>query len=178
MFDTLTIVGNVATDPVLGTTGGGAAVTNFRVASPQRRFDSASQRWVESGTNWYSVAAYRNLAEHAKASLRSGDSVIITGKLKIRNWESNGKHGTSIDIDADVIGHDLRWGTSAYARAARSSEARPQAPSGDHDVSGAEAPTADAEDTAALNAAVWGTPASGADSAGSPDLADADATPY
>lgn len=177
MFNTLTIVGNVATDPVLGTTAAGVAVTNFRLASPQRRFDSATQRWVESGTNWYSVAAYRRLAEHAKASLRSGDSVIITGRLKIRNWESNGKHGTSIDLDADVIGHDLRWGTSAYARAARAtSEDRPQAPVDDrNDDAGAEV---DADEAMALTAAVWATADENAGEGAALGLADAETTPY
>lgn len=119
MSDTLTIVGNVATDPVQSHTAGGIPVTNFRLATTHRRFDDATQAWVDAGTNWYSVAAFRQLGEHAKASLRSGDSVIVSGRLKIRNWEANGKHGTSADIDADAIGHDLRWGTTAYRRTPR-----------------------------------------------------------
>ncbi|MGW9156178.1 single-stranded DNA-binding protein [Microbacterium sp. NPDC055665] len=114
MIDMVTIVGRVATDPTQGQTGGGVPVTNFRLASTHRRFDAATQEWTDAGTNWFSVAAFRSLGENAKASLRTGDSVIVTGRLKIRNWESNGKHGTSVDIDADAIGHDLRWGTTAY----------------------------------------------------------------
>lgn len=114
MIDTLTIVGRVATDPAQTQTGGGVPVTNFRLATTHRRFDASTQTWTDSGTNWYSVAAFRHLGENAKASLRTGDSVIVTGRLKIRNWESNGKHGTSVDIEADAIGHDLRWGTTAY----------------------------------------------------------------
>lgn len=74
---------------------------------------------MDAGTNWYSVAAYRQLGEHAKASLRTGDSVIVTGRLRIRTWESNGKQGTSVDIDAEAVGHDLRWGTTAYLRSSR-----------------------------------------------------------
>lgn len=120
MYDTVTIVGNVATDPTQGRTASGIAVTNFRLASTHRRFDEATQTWVDVVTNWYSVAAFRQLGEHAKASLRSGDSVIVTGKMKIRAWENNGKHGTSVDIDAHAIGHDLRWGTTAYRRTPRS----------------------------------------------------------
>ncbi|MFJ2541836.1 single-stranded DNA-binding protein [Microbacterium sp. NPDC087589] len=120
MHDTVTIVGNVATDPTQGRTTSGIPVTNFRLASTHRRFDDATQTWVDVTTNWYSVAAFRQLAEHAKVSLRSGDSVIVTGRMKIRAWENNGKQGTSVDIDADAIGHDLRWGTTAYRRSARS----------------------------------------------------------
>lgn len=120
MHDTVTIVGNVATDPTQGRTAGGIPVTNFRLASTHRRYDEATRTWIDGGTNWYSVAAFRQLAENAKTSLRSGDSVIVTGRMKIRSWENNGKQGTSVDIDADVIGHDLRWGTTAYRRSPRS----------------------------------------------------------
>lgn len=121
MSDTLTIVGKVATDPTQGQTGSGIPVTNFRMATTHRRFDNDTQTWVDGATNWYSVAAFRQLGEHAKASLRCGDSVIVTGRLKIRTWESNGKSGTSVDVEADAIGHDLRWGTTAYLRASRAS---------------------------------------------------------
>lgn len=127
MIDMVTIVGRVATDPTQGQTGGGVPVTNFRLASTHRRFDAATQEWTDSGTNWFSVAAFRSLGENAKASLRTGDSVIVTGRLKIRNWESNGKHGTSVDIDADTIGHDLRWGTTAYRPESRPAAAGPSA---------------------------------------------------
>lgn len=123
MNDTVTIVGRVATDPTQGQTGGGDPVTNFRLASTHRRFDSASQTWTDSDTNWFSVAAFRQLGEHAKASLRTGDSVIVTGRLRIRTWESNGKQGTSVDIIADAIGHDLRWGTTAFLPRSRAANA-------------------------------------------------------
>ena len=138
MMDTVTIVGRVATDPNQAQTGGGVAVTNFRLASTHRRFDQSAQAWVDSGTNWYSVAAYRQLGEHAKASLRSGDSVIVTGRLRIRNWESNGKSGTSVDIDADAIGHDLRWGTTAYLRSSRTTPTS-EAPAAARDTDGDDA---------------------------------------
>lgn len=121
MQDIVTIVGNVATDPTLGRTTGGVPVANFRLASSHRRFDDATQAWVEVATNWYSVAAFRGLAENVKASLRAGDSVIVVGRMKIRAWEHNGKQGTSVDIDADAIGHDLKWGTANYRRTPRTS---------------------------------------------------------
>lgn len=117
MNDTVTILGRVAGDPTRNQTTTGTPVINFRVASPQRRYDQRSQTWIDTGTNWYNVSAFRQLAEHAKASLHSGDGVIVTGRLRIREWESNGRRGTSADIDADAIGHDLRWGASAYVKA-------------------------------------------------------------
>lgn len=117
MNDTVTILGRVGGDPNRSETTTGVPVVNFRVASPQRRFDQKTQTWTETGTNWYNVSAFRQLAEHVKASLHSGDGVIVTGRLKLREWESGGKKGLSADIDADAIGHDLRWGASAFAKA-------------------------------------------------------------
>lgn len=114
MSDTVTIVGRVGTDPVPTTTAGGAPMVTFRLASTHRRFDTTTQSWMDGTTNWFSVAAYRQLGEHASESLRTGDSVIVVGRLRIRDWESNGRRGTSVDIDAETIGHDLRWGTTAY----------------------------------------------------------------
>lgn len=132
MIDTVTIVGRVATDPIQSQTGGGVPVTNFRMASTHRRFDNTTKTWVDAGTNWFSVAAFRQLGEHAKTSLRTGDSIIVCGRLKIRSWENNGKQGTSVDIDAEAIGHDLRWGTTAYRprRRSESSDAGESSPSG------------------------------------------------
>ncbi|WP_309128469.1 single-stranded DNA-binding protein [Microbacterium sp.] len=121
MNDTVTIRGNVGGDPVKSTTPGGVSVVHFRVASSSGYWDRRTGSWVEGGTNWYAVSAFRQLADHAKASLRSGDAVIVTGTLKLREWESNGKRGFSADLDADSIGHDLRWGTSAFVRVPRPS---------------------------------------------------------
>ncbi|ALX66916.1 single-stranded DNA-binding protein [Microbacterium sp. XT11] len=152
MSENLTILGRVATDPVQGQTASGVPVTNFRLASTHRRFDAASQTWVDAGTNWYSVAAFRQLGEHVKASLRTGDSVIVTGRLKIRTWEAGGKHGTSVDIDADAVGHDLRWGTSAFLSASRATAAeRARATVERPSPSTAEAAQPDAEEEEPLD---------------------------
>lgn len=124
MNDTVTIHGRVGGDPNRGTAGG-VPVLNFRVASPQGWYDARNQTFVETGTNWYNVSAFRRLAEHAKVSLRSGDAVIVTGRLKLREWESGGKKGMSADIEADAIGHDLRWGTAAFAKAPTANASKP-----------------------------------------------------
>lgn len=65
------------------------------------------------------MSAFRQLADHVKSSLHQGDGVIVTGKLKLREWENAERKGMSADIDAEAIGHDLRWGASAFAKASR-----------------------------------------------------------
>ena len=111
MSDTITIVGTIGTDPERKTPNG-LPITTFRVASPQRRFDRATGAWIDTGTNWYTVSAYRGLAEHAFESLRKKDRVILTGRLKVRNWDTGESKGTAVEVDVDAIGHDLLFGTT------------------------------------------------------------------
>lgn len=113
MSDTITIVGNLAADPETRASG---AITTFRVGSTQRRLDKESGKWVDAHTSWYNVSAFRQLGAHALQSLRRGQRVIVTGRLKIRDWENSAGKGRSADIEADAIGHDLLWGTTEFRR--------------------------------------------------------------
>ncbi|MGB3373632.1 MAG: single-stranded DNA-binding protein [Microbacterium sp.] len=119
--DIVTISGNIGNDPTKNETRAGKPVINFRVGSSHRYLDQRTGEWVDGGTNWYAVSAFGNLAEHAKASLHRGDAVIVTGRLKVKEWEANGKKGIDVEIVADAIGHDLNWGTSGFARRQRPS---------------------------------------------------------
>ncbi len=134
MSDHITVIGNVAAAPELRRTGAGDPVTSFRVGSTSRRRDAATGQWVDGETNWYRVSAFRALGEHAFASVTKGNRVIVVGKLRVRRWESAGKSGTDVEIDAEAIGHDLLFGTSAFSRTAAASQR--QAPS-EADVAGA-----------------------------------------
>ncbi|GAA5029870.1 single-stranded DNA-binding protein [Microbacterium fluvii] len=128
MSDSITIVGNIATDPHFRRSQNGVTITSFRLASTQRVQDRATGAWSDGDTNWYSVSTYRALADHSFASLRKGERVIVTGRLRIRDWEAGDKHGTSVDIDADAVGHDLLWGTTLFTRDAPPTGAAPASP--------------------------------------------------
>ncbi|MEU1970588.1 single-stranded DNA-binding protein [Microbacterium sp. NPDC019599] len=125
MTDTITVTGNIATPPEHKRTPGGVAITTFRVASGLRRFDRNTSSWVDSGTNWYTVSTFRSLAEHAMASLNKGDRVIVTGRLRLREWDTGAKKGITAEIDADAIGHDLLFGTTRFERGAGVAGAAP-----------------------------------------------------
>lgn len=116
MTDTMTITGLVATAPRNLVTTEGYALTSFRLASNRRRFDRQQKVWVDAGTNWYTVSAYRQLATNVANSVQKGDRVIVTGRLRIRDWEDGPRKGTNIELDADSLGHDLFWGTSTFTR--------------------------------------------------------------
>jgi single-strand DNA-binding protein len=116
MSDNITLTGVVATIPRVLTTQEGLAITSFRLASSQRRFDRAQEKWVDGDTNWYSVTTFRQLAANAAISVKKGERVIVTGRLRIRDWAAGERAGTNVDVEADAIGHDLSWGTAAFSR--------------------------------------------------------------
>ncbi|QTV79698.1 single-stranded DNA-binding protein [Microbacterium sp. NIBRBAC000506063] len=124
MAEQVTIVGNIGSEPHHMVTATGLSITKFRVGCTHRAYDSASGQWVDKHTNWYQVSTFRQVADHAHASLKLGDSVIVTGRVIQRQWEANGRSGTAIDLEADTVGHDLRWGTSTWTRKSKASDSR------------------------------------------------------
>jgi single-strand DNA-binding protein len=118
MNDTITIKGFVATDITSGTTPGGVATAEFRIASNSRRRDKDGQ-WVDGHTNWFTVQGYRHLAGNMGCSIRKGQPVIVVGTLRIRSWERDGRVYYSHTIDADAVGHDLTLGTANFTRSSK-----------------------------------------------------------
>jgi single-strand DNA-binding protein len=41
---------------------------------------------------------------------------MVSGRLKIRDWENTDRSGTTVEIEADNLGHDLFWGTGTFTR--------------------------------------------------------------
>ena len=116
MSDTITLTGVVATIPRVTTITGGIALTSFRLASNQRRYDRNTSKWVDGDTNWYTISAFRQLGANAGISIHKGERVIVSGRLRVRDWTNGDRTGTSVDVEADSLGHDLSWGTTAFAR--------------------------------------------------------------
>ena len=116
MTDLISLTGLVATTPRHITTSEGLAITSFRLASSQRRYDRAAQRWIDGDTNWYTVSAFRGLAQNSATSISKGDRVIVTGRVRIRDWENTDRSGTTVEIEAESLGHDLTWGTAVDTR--------------------------------------------------------------
>jgi single-strand DNA-binding protein len=125
MTDLVHIVGFVATPPKhLVTKDGQLPITSFRFASTARRYDRQQQKWVDGETNWFTVTSFRQLAINAAGSVSKGDRLIVSGRLRIREWEAGEKSGTTVEIEAEAIGHDLSWGTTSFARSVTSSHAK------------------------------------------------------
>ena len=137
---TITLIGNLTSDPELRFTPSGAAVANFTVASTPRTFDRQTQEWKDGEAMFLNCAAWRNLAENVAESLTKGSRVIVSGRLRSRSYEGReGDKRTVFEVEVDEIGPSLRYATAKVTRTTSSgggggswsSGGAPSAPAGD-----------------------------------------------
>lgn len=116
MSETITIQGLVATTPRHLITQEGLPITSFRLASSNRRYDTTQNKWIDGDTNWFTITAFKDLAIHASTSVAKGDRILLTGKLRVRDWDNGERTGTNVEVEAVSMGHDLSWGVSTFTR--------------------------------------------------------------
>jgi len=97
------------------------------VAEPEIRFSDKGNAWAklrcvakdrvrDSNGNWTDGdSCFIDIiigagAEHIVESVTKGDGIIITGKLKQREYEYNGEKRVSYQINADSAGVSTRFG--------------------------------------------------------------------
>jgi single-strand DNA-binding protein len=117
---TLTITGNLTADPELRFTAAGIPVAAFTVAASRRVYDQASGQWKDGDTLFLRCSAWRDLAEHAGETLQKGMRVIVTGRLRQREYEAaDGTKRTVYELDADDFGPSLKWATAKITKTTR-----------------------------------------------------------
>jgi single-strand DNA-binding protein len=117
----ITVVGNLTDDPELKFTPSGAPVANFTVASTPRTFDKQTNEWKDGDALFLRCAAWRQLAENVAESLQKGQRVIVTGALRVRQYErQDGSKGTSVEMNVDEVGPSLKFATAKVTKATRS----------------------------------------------------------
>ena len=42
--------------------------------------------------------------------------MLLTGRLRVRDWDNGDTQGHGVEIDAEAIGHDLLWGTTTFEK--------------------------------------------------------------
>ena len=84
----ITVIGNLTADPELRFTPSGAAVCNFTVASTNRVLDRATNEWKDGDTVFLRCNVWRQYAENVAESLTRGMRVMVTGRLKVRQYET------------------------------------------------------------------------------------------
>ena len=96
----ITIVGRVGSEPeVIGSNG-----LRFRVATNDRVKNDVTGEWEDKNTSWWTVKAWRTLAEQSKSVIKKGMEVIIVGKIYEDTWtDKDGVKRSSYEINADSI---------------------------------------------------------------------------
>ena len=96
----------------------GVSVANLRVASTPRI--KRKGQWMDGDTTWYSVSAWRALADNIRDSVKKGDAVIVHGRLRSEAWKrEDGQMSSTLLVEANFVGHDLCRGTSAFLRSTK-----------------------------------------------------------
>jgi len=115
----VTVSGNVVGDPVARLTKADVPFVTFRVASNVRRVNVKTGEYIDAGTNFVNVTAFRTLGINLANSLNKGEPVIVYGRMRINQWANGDKSGTSVEIDAYNLGHDLTWGQTTFTKVAK-----------------------------------------------------------
>lgn len=114
----LTVIGWVGNEPThYPGTQGQVPFTSFRLASTARVYDRVQDAFVDSGTSWFTVKSFRDLARNVGESVRRGDPVVVHGRLTMAEWVSpDGQVRVTAELVADSVGHDLARGTTRFTR--------------------------------------------------------------
>ncbi|MEV8184067.1 single-stranded DNA-binding protein [Specibacter sp. NPDC078692] len=118
---TITVIGNLTSDPELRFTPSGSAVANFTIASTPRTFDRQSNEWKDGETLFLRASIWREAAENVAESLTKGMRVLVQGRLKSRTYDTKeGEKRTVMELEVDEIGPSLRYANAKVNRTQRS----------------------------------------------------------
>lgn len=96
------IIGNLGADPEMRYMADGTAMTSFRVATTRNFTGSDGDRREE--TEWFSVTAWRKLAEQCSQYLQKGRKVYVEGRLRTRSWDGpDGQRRYRTEVVADKV---------------------------------------------------------------------------
>jgi single-strand DNA-binding protein len=103
MFQQLSLIGNLGSDPEMRYTPSGVPVVSFNLAVNKNWVNQEGQR--QDKTIWFRVTAWRKLAENVSQYLSKGRQVFVVGELEdARPWtDRDGNHRASLEVTAQTI---------------------------------------------------------------------------
>lgn len=121
----LTVVGWIGSDPDFKEIGQTPYIS-FRVGSTPRQYEKTLNSYVDKPTTWYTVQCWRGLARNAFESVKVGQPVIVTGRLRTHEWtDNNGESHSRVILEAFSLGHDLNRGTTSFEKNAPRADVNP-----------------------------------------------------
>lgn len=95
------ILGNLGQDPEIRYTPAGMPVVNFSVATDETYVDKDGKR--QERTDWHRIVVVAKLALVCYEHLQRGRQVFVEGRLRTREWESNGATNRRTEIVASRV---------------------------------------------------------------------------
>lgn len=108
----------IVADPEIRFSEKGSAWAKLRCVAKDRVRD-ANGTWSDGDPCFIDVIVNQG-AENLIESVVKGDSIVVVGALKQREYEVDGQKRTSYQIRADAIGVSVRWGTAKTQKALES----------------------------------------------------------
>lgn len=93
--------GRVIGQPELKFSQAGKAYLRFRTVENSRR--QIDGEWKDVGAAWRDVTVFGKDAETLAEALNDKDTVLVQGRLDCRDWEKDGRKGTSYEVVADHV---------------------------------------------------------------------------
>lgn len=115
---TVSVWGNVTSEPMHVVGPSGTPRTTFRLAhTARKRLPDGS--YGNGATSFFNVTCFGYVAVNVAASVHKGDPVVLFGEMTVREWSDGGRSGREVDIVALHLGPNLRWGRARFERPPR-----------------------------------------------------------
>ena len=166
-FNRVILMGNLTRDVELKYLQSGMAVTEVTLAVNDRRKDNKTGQWIDEVT-FVDVTLWARTAEIAGEFLSKGSAVLIEGRLKLDQWETDGQKRSKLKVVCDnmrMVGSKGGGGGSGGRSSSGSQYDEGEYSGGGGDASEMDAPpqrsNAASSNSASSNSASSGRPAQG-----------------
>lgn len=102
MLNKLMIIGNAGAATEVREVNG-VKVANLNVAVTERGYKTAGGKEIPERTDWFTVIAWRGLAEILEKYVTKGDKLYVEGKMKSRTYEKDGQKRMVWELYAENI---------------------------------------------------------------------------
>lgn len=122
------LIGNVGSDPEIRSTGSGARVAQFSLATNRRWTNQAGEQ--QEKTEWHRVVVWERLADVVERYVKKGQQVYVEGSIEYSSYEA--KDGSGTRYTTEIRGRELilLGGREAGANEVGAGRERPMARAG------------------------------------------------
>jgi single-strand DNA-binding protein len=114
-------VARLMADPELRFSPSGAAVCKMRLVFNSRKLNQQTNTWEDSDSFFVDGVLFKEAAEQAAESYVRQSEVVVTGRLKTRQYETReGEKRSTTELIIDGIGASTRFATVSINKMQRS----------------------------------------------------------